>query len=250
MLRIACSGKSLPSATEIAQYINNETEETARLVRWTQPHTDVNWGRYRANSTLNPDISNTTNKRIMRELFAENNVPMPKLVTVEEMQEQWKRDSVDPDKTLNWTKYIGRPDKHTKGRGLWLVNGYMSLGKALRGTRKKKPATHFMEFIEAPREFRVHVFLGKSIRISEKSFTDDTKKEYTTAKPQHRVWHVRKAAKKAVEAVGLDFGTVDILATDRECWVLEVNSAAGLGGTMPKLWADTFLSWQRGEWDD
>jgi D-alanine-D-alanine ligase-like ATP-grasp enzyme len=105
-----------------------------------------------------------------------------------------------------------------------------------------------MEFVEAAREYRVHVFKGKSIRISEKDFTEDG--EYVTRKPQHEIRHVRNAAKEAVAALGLDFGAVDILATDDQCWVLEVNAAPGVGGTMPQLYADTFHRWNDGEWEE
>jgi D-alanine-D-alanine ligase-like ATP-grasp enzyme len=114
----------------------------------------------------------------------------------------------------------------------------------------RKAATHFMEFVEAEREYRVHIFNGKSIRISEKGFTDDRKKDYITRKPTHDVRTVRQAAKRAVSAVGLDFGAVDILArgeANQEVFVLEVNSAPGLGGSMPELYARTFIKWKESQ---
>lgn len=223
---ITYSGKSRPSAIAIAK-----EDETIRLNRG--PTGFVNWGRYRANTKLNPDISKTTNKRVMRVLFQENGVPMPKLYVLEGADLQFP--------------CVGRPDRHTKGRGFWKCNNMDDVRKALRGTRKKRAATHFMEYVESDREYRVHIFNGKSIRISEKRFDDDTKKNYTTAKPGDvPLSKVRNAAKAAVSAVGLDFGAVDILARgDRndEVFVLEVNAAPGLGGSMPKLYADTFLKY-------
>ena len=175
----------------------------------------------------------------MRELFAENDVPMPKLYSYNEMMEHFEKQTPP-------LKFIGRPDKHTKGRGLWVIDDYESLRRALRGTRKKQPATHFMEFVEASHELRVHIFQGKSIRISEKSFFIDEngKKDYTTIKPTIKRKRVRRAAKKAVKALGLDFGAVDILATDDNTpYVLEVNSSPGLGGSMPALYAKVFKEW-------
>jgi glutathione synthase/RimK-type ligase-like ATP-grasp enzyme len=100
-----------------------------------------------------------------------------------------------------------------------------------------------MEYIQnAPHEYRVHVFNGKSIRISEKAFfgREGNHRLYTTIKPTGQIDHVRSAAKLAVEALGLDFGAVDILANDENCWVLEVNSAPSLGGSMPQLYAQAF----------
>lgn len=233
---ITYSGRSRPSAEKIAAESSD-----IRLNRG--PTGDINWGRAQANTRLNPDISNTTNKRRMRQLFKEHGVPMPKLADMDEYGE------------LHFDHWplVGRPDTHTKGRGFWLCRNQNDVARAKRGTRKKKAATHFMEFVDAPREYRVHIFKGKSIRISEKAFSDASKKEYTTAKPDRDVRPVREAAKQAVEALGLDFGAVDILArgdSNDDVFVLEVNAAPGLGGSMPRLYSDTFLAWERGEWDD
>lgn len=200
---------------------------------------DINWGRATANTELNPDISNVTNKKRMRELFAEKEVPAPRLVPVQMAERE----------VLN-TTLIGRPDKHTRGRALWICRTPRDVRKALRGTRRKRAATHFMEYIHtevAPREYRVHVFMGKSLRISEKMFgtTGETAHGlYTTGKPRHNVKHVRKAAKKAVEAVGLHFGAVDVLAGDDNAYVLEVNAAPGLGGSMPRVYIEAFNRWR------
>lgn len=228
---ICYSGKSAIGAQAIA----DEGDDTTAV---RSGEGDINWGRSRANTRLNPDISNSTNKRVMRELFAENEVPMPKLLTIEEVRYA----------IIEGKKVVGRPDHHTKGRGFWLIEKDVDLVKALRGTKKKAAATHFMEFVEADHEVRVHIFNGKSIRISEKSFffeeyNGKKYRDYTTIKPTIKRKRVRRAAKKAVKALGLDFGAVDILATDDACYVLEVNAAPGLGGTMPKLYHDTFKKW-------
>lgn len=237
---ICYSGRSAPSAEAIA-------DEDDDIFTTRTGKGDINWGRASAHTSLNPDIGNATNKRVMRELFKEHGVPMPELLT---HLEQWPMERVEFN-NMEWRwPIVGRPDSHTRGRGYWLCNNLSDIQKALRGTRRKQPATHFMEFVEAEREYRVHIFKGKSIRISEKSFfIDDTgHKDYTTTKPQHNIKHVRKAAKKAVKALGLDFGAVDVLATDDECWVLEVNAAPGLGGTMPALYAEVFKKWSNGQW--
>lgn len=219
------SGRSAPSARKIAEASDN-------IQPLRQSRGDINWGKRVADTELNADISNTTNKRVMRQLFKEHGVPMPKLY--------------DSTGVVNVTfPLVGRPDYHTRGRGFWKCYSQLDMAKALAGTRKKKAATHFMEYIDAPREYRVHIFLGKSIRISEKIFEG---RQYTTGRPNHPVKHIRKAAKKAVEALGVDFGAVDILANDSECWVLEVNAAPGLGGSMPELYARVFEEWENGEW--
>ena len=229
MLHIVYSGRSKPTALKLAQ--ENEDINISRT-----NDGDINWGRARANTKLNPDISNVTNKRIMRGLFAEHDVPTPLLMDVGEAMQA----------VLAGKEVVGRPDQHTKGRGLWRCKTAVDVKKAITGTRRKKAATHFMEYVESDREYRVHVFQGKSIRISEKVFNED--KSYTTGKPGNiKLRRVREAAKLAVEAVGLDFGAVDVLARgadNAEVWVLEVNSAPGLGGSMPRLYGETFRKWK------
>lgn len=233
MLKIAYSGCSKPSALALA-----EAGEDVMLVRRSSPPVDINWGRNVANSELNPNINNSTNKRKMRELFKEHGVPMPKLWTEAEACEAYISGKTPP--------LIGRPDRHTKGRGLWKINSITQLNRALLGRRRKRAATHFMEYIESDREYRVHIFKGKSIRISEKDFDSDGK--YTTKKPGNiHLRNIREAAKNAVQALDLDFGAVDILArgeNNREVFVLEVNASPGLGGTMPQLYIETFRRWK------
>lgn len=235
MLTIAYSGKSQPTANAIATAAYGEE---VKLTRKSMPEVDINWGRNQANSKLNPDISNVTNKRVMRELFAEHEVPMPNLYSTEDIF------AVDDHSLF---PVVGRPDQHSKKRGFWKCNTIGEALEAIKGRRRKKAATHFMEFVDSEREYRVHIFQGKSIRISEKVFNPDG--TYTTGKPGDiKLRRVREAAKLAVSAVGLDFGAVDILARgdeNDEVFVLEVNAAPGLGGSMPKLYADTFMKWKQ-----
>lgn len=225
---IGYSGRSEPSAQLIA-------DEDDDIMTVRNGKCDVNWGRAKARSKLNPDISNSTNKLKMRILFKNGDVPMPSLYSYEEAIRR----------TTNGEVVVGRSTQHSKGRGFWLCKTPEDVERAWQGTKKKKPATHFMEFIEAEHEVRVHIFKGKSIRISEKEFfvDGDGDRDYTTIKPTIDCKRVRQAAKKAVKALGLDFGAVDILATDEACYVLEVNAAPGLGGTMPKVYAKVFKDW-------
>lgn len=231
---ITYSGRSKISARKIAAALV-ELDEDVTLNRGSTG--DINWGRATADTKLNLDVSNSTNKRVMRELFAAEGVPMPKLIY-----------------SLNHNVLaaafpvpcVGRPDYHSRGRGYWLCNSWEDVVKAKRGTRTKKAATHFMEFIEAEHELRVHIFMGKSIRISEKHFegTEGCHRLYTTIKPTVELRAVRRAAKAAVKALGLDFGAVDVLVDkDGNPYVLEVNTAPGLGGSLPQLYAKCMLEW-------
>ena len=233
-ITMSYSAASAPSARAIAEASDGKIE----LVSYGLA--DINWGRAGTSTAqrLNNDISTCTNKRQMREMFSERGVPAPPLFSASEAYEAI---SVGP--------LVGRPDRHTRGKGFWLCRNTDDVVRALRGTRRKAAATHFMLFVNAPREFRVHVFDGKSIRISMKEYVTVEgapawKRNYLTVKPPEGFKRkpLREAAKAAVAAVGLDFGAVDILvADDGAVFVLEVNAAPGLGGSMPRVWADTFV---------
>lgn len=231
-LKMAYSRFSAPSARRVA-----EASGEIELVNNSYEEVDINWGRASANAVLNADPSGTSNKRLMREAFRDAGVPMPELYPLDGIQ----------------FPAIGRPDRHTKGRGLWRVNSEADVAQALQGRvyrngKRKAAATHFMAYVDAPKEYRVHVFRNRVIRLSEKDFSvPDEGRNYTTRSAVGQdVSHLRNAAKMAVSAVGLDFGAVDILSDGSQAWVLEVNSSPGLGGTMPELYARVFREWKEG----
>lgn len=184
------------------------------------PSGDVNWGRRRADTLLNPDIGNSVNKWHMRRLFELHNVPMPKLV----------------DPLMQHIEYpiLGRKSYHTRKKGFYVCHNYNDVERAIQ-----KGATHFMEYLVADniREFRCHIFQGRSIRLSEKLF-DEQLGDYVTIKPTYPKKPIREAAKQAVGALGLDFGAVDILSDGENVWVLEVNAAPGLGGSTPRVYME------------
>lgn len=228
MLILTYSKESAPSAMRIAE------ESGEQITPHRGSRGDVNWGRATADTILNPDISTVTNKRVMRELFRDHSVPAPELMNVAQASLY-----VDSGGTV-----IGRPDKHSRKRGFWLCKTMDDVQRALRGTRIKQPASHFMQFIEHDAEFRVHIFRGRSIRMSQKKFAEGSDRLYTMIKPTGDVRAVRRAAKAAVKAVGLDFGAVDVLRAGDQVYVLEVNAAPGLGGSMPRVWAERFIKWK------
>ena len=95
-------------------------------------------------------------------------------------------------------------------------------------------------------EYRIHVFQGKVIHQQEKkkrngwkenpNFSDDVRNLnggwVFAIKDVDASEHTKTTAIKAVEALGLDFGGVDIVQTpDGAGYVIEVNTACGLHGT-------------------
>lgn len=203
---------------------------------------DINFGFVTQVEALNKPqaIERASNKKLALETMRDNEVPTPSLYYPDDLIPTWG------DSLL----VVGRPDKHSKGRGFWLCHNQAELMKALRGTRRKAAASHFLEYIEGAREFRVHVMKDgregmedkyRTIKISEKINEDidvttrnhdnGTVFNYTEIDRRDRT-KLRKAARATVKVLGLDFGAVDILFKDGNVYVLEVNTA-------PRLTDDT-----------
>lgn len=107
------------------------------------------------------------------------------------------------------------------------------------------PAPLYVKYVPKTTEFRVHVFKGEVIDYIEKKKVSrerrpDNFNRYISSVNLGWVFcrtgimddpRVRSAATKAVVALGLDFGAVDIAFVDGLPYVLEVNTAPGLCGT-------------------
>lgn len=165
-------------------------------------------------------VGAASNKRLALVKMAEAGVPIPALVRA-------------TNGRLLYPGYpvIGRPDQHSKGKQLWLCTSQREMDRASR-----LGATHFMKKIEAPYEFRVHVIGGNSVKMTQKvggrGFIRNHRYGWRFMGPTiERRDPAREAAKKAVAALGLDFGAVDVLFDGTNAWVLEVNTAPSLMDT-------------------
>lgn len=203
-------------------HFNRKTRLSAQVLA---PHIpsdyQVNWGNsWRSMGGEGIDlnkpesVAKAVNKLKALQILQDNDVSIPKL---------WGLD-YDIDYPV-----IARTPRHSKGRGLWLCRDYYDLNQAIR-----KGANHFLEYIPDALEFRVHVFLldkYRSIKLSEKTGGEGIVRThsngYRFVVPIHRdeAKIARREAKRAVEALNLDFGAVDVLVKDGIPYVLEVNSA-------------------------
>lgn len=95
------------------------------------------------------------------------------------------------------------------------------------------------------REYRVHVFKGKIIHVAQKRRRDgfaEIEGNNNLVRNHHTGWVYstqnmtalnaagKREAIKAINAIGLDFGAVDIITNRDQAWVLEVNTAPGMEG--------------------
>lgn len=123
------------------------------------------------------------------------------------------------------------------------------------------PATpdYFVKKLNLVREFRVHSFLGKSIRAGMKIRRDDfTGQVHPWVRSWDGGWRIsysngetnpitnahRELAHRAVNALGLQFGAVDLGQLENgSLIVLEVNRAPGIEAGTPPKYARAIQEW-------
>lgn len=113
----------------------------------------------------------------------------------------------------------------------------------------------YTAYIPNTREYRVHVFQGEVIRVQGKylDFPEDHQNPYIKnhgqgfrfRTPDKTLLPERlEAAVKAVEALGLDFGAVDLLkGADGQTYVLEVNTAPACSPLTARAYISKFAEW-------
>lgn len=178
----------------------------------------INWGYTKAPDGMNSGeaIKLASNKKKALYTMESAGVSVPQLLTRQEAY-RWHG------------AIIGRTSYHKKGSGFYYCETPRDVDYAVANG-----ATHFMEYIDGAREFRVHIVNGESIKISEKykSYDPDLDEfeEGSWKYPSKfkRKVSLRRIAKEAVGVLGLDFGAVDILYKkidgEPRFFVLEVNT--------------------------
>jgi predicted ATP-grasp superfamily ATP-dependent carboligase len=127
------------------------------------------------------------------------------------------------------------------------LNGHSGQGIKVCKTVEEIPEGYplYVKYVRKESEFRVHVFRGQVIDYVQKKkregISDEEFNKYIRSYNNGWVFcrddiedsaKVKEEAIKAVAALGLDFGAVDIVKTNKnKVFVLEVNTAPALEGT-------------------
>lgn len=152
------------------------------------------------------------------------------------------------------TIVLRKLDKASGGKGIEILEPPKNAGerRALRSKIEKYHSKTYTAYFKARDEYRVHVFDGKVIDAQQKRKRSDVPRDkvnYKVRNHDNGFVFCRDGVEcpelcletsiKAVEALGLDFGAVDIRYNDtsKECAVLEVNTAPGLEGTTLEKYA-------------
>ncbi len=195
----------------------------------------INWGATNAprlegyaGTIINKpaDVAKASNKLTAFNILQGCNVSIPEFTT---------------DKTIaqEWT---------TEGNTVYcrtVLSGHSGVGIVIgTNTENIADAPLYTKNVKAKYEFRVHVMNGKIIDFQQKKKRQGFEGGVSGIRNHANGWvfcregvvlpqEAEKQAIKAVEALGLDFGAVDIGYNERhnKAYVYEVNTAPGLEGT-------------------
>lgn len=215
----------------------------------------INWGC----SQLPADIlqCNVFNQPIAVALAAN------KLATFKKFQE-WDKDHREGD-----FNYINCPQftEDCKDVQVWLDNGRTVVVRhkltghsgdgieLISGDVDIPEAPLYVQYVKKLHEFRVHVMAGDVVDVQRKARRQDVPDEVVNWQVRNHAngfiyaregfetpESVKVQASRAIEALGLDFGAVDIIWNDHEQkpYVLEVNTAPGLTGQTLQGYIDRF----------
>lgn len=199
-------------------------------------HIIINWGNAlkprwhepRVKYVNNPDnVSVASHKLLTFQKLQEKGVAIPKFTTSQREASEW----VANGGVVYERHYL----RGSQGRGIRIVEHVDNI----------RPAPLYTSAIPFRGEYRVHVFNNDIISYQKKrrdteALEEGAIDEYIRSHSNGWVFcrdnleplpDNNDLAKRAVSALGLTFGAVDIIrSVDRHSYVLEVNSAPGLEG--------------------
>lgn len=193
----------------------------------------INWGsteqRFPDDYYFNPpaNVALATNKATALAALQQAGVPVPEFTNDPAIATEWL---VGGDKVVARTML-----RASGGRGIVLVGPDDQL----------PPAPLYTKYVKKKHEYRIHVFCGGIIAVQQKRRQRDAERLDNQIRNHVNGWvfcrkdvvppdnAVKLAAKSAVDALGLDFGAVDIGWNEYrgEPCVYEVNTAPGLEGS-------------------
>lgn len=217
--------------------------------RFKSNHTIINWGnsnypdwRYNPFKMLNDPlrVSNACNKLKTFELLNAREISIPDFTQNKTVTSWWIEQG---HKVFCRTSLTGH-----SGQGIVLATTPEEVVDALLYTK----------YTQCKYEYRVHVFKGQIIDFIRKKKREGVEaNQYIRSCNNGWVFcregvelpeEVKEQALRAIQALGLDFGAVDIGFNIREnkTYVYEVNSAPGLEGTTLQRYIQAFKEYANG----
>lgn len=196
-------------------------------------------------------IAQASNKVNSFNKFLEHGVKTVDWTTRPEMAQSWLDDGdmVYVRRTLQGHSGEGITIAHRNPAGVGDAGGI-----EVSATLRTAPL-YTKAILSERREFRIHVMGGVITYVQQKRRRDGYRDEadYSNlVRNHHTGWiyatqnadvcdEAKVEALKAVAALGLDYGAVDVITRRGEAWVLEVNTAPGMSGTNLETYTNNFL---------
>lgn len=236
MLKIYSYNRASASAKALAEGLQVKRVKNIENIR--RSDTVINWGSSslscNANVINSPSaIYNAVNKLRAFRVMKEAGVSVPDFTQDKEEAYDWLDDG--------YKVVIRHKLEGTNGEGIDVMKP---------GGGELPDAPLYVRYIRKDEEYRVHVFRGRVIDYVEKR-----KRNGEEAHPYIRSYGngwvfcrsgvelpsvVEEESIKAVAALGLDFGAVDVVYRKGKAVVLEVNTAPGIEGTTLRKYIETF----------
>lgn len=247
MLKLLAYNNGSASANALAGSLSIKKLRQERST-WKGKEGDVviNWGRSSPHSSfegparvLNDHraIAIASNKLKSLQALKEAGVPIPEFTTSKAIAREWAN--------IAETVVVCRT----------ILTGHSGAGIVLANNgREVVDAKLYTEYLKKIHEYRIHILGDHSVFVQRKARNREV--------PDDQVnWQIRNhangfifahldvnvpdrvidIARKAVKALGLDFGAVDLIVNkNREAYVLEVNTACGLEGTTLEKYTEYF----------
>lgn len=189
----------------------------------------INWGcgwsrRYRVDVNQPEAICNAVQKLRAFDLFRDNDIPHPSHTRSKSVAKRWLTDGNNV--------YARTTMEGERGRGIEVIHP----NTAGRQRIEEVDVPVYVKGFQATREFRIHVAFGQVIEVNEKKRRNGTNPDPLVRSSSDWVFCVYNLAPypallgetaiEAVNALGLDFGGVDIaLDSSGNVCVYEVNTA-------------------------
>jgi len=227
------------------EFFNNPTERPRGdylVIRWgatRMPHLDSG-----AKGILNPAeriALNANDKRAAHRAMLEAGVSTPQFWTT------WEEAKVKA--TELGCDLLRRRLHHTRGKDILRLKPSDELPRRRR-------SGYYVQLLDKDAEFRLHVFGDKCIGMAQKVnnsgqgdsliWNDDNGWDfvYIPQDEREQIPHYKKMvaeSAKALKAIGLSFGAVDLVMVKGQPYILEVNTAPALHQT--KRYSKAMLAW-------
>lgn len=216
------------------KYINANVDVLTKIKIEAVDFTDkiiIRWGN-RIEADLNNSIvynkaeaiAKGSDKKLTRQIFVEKGISTPRAVNPQSLD-------------INYP-VIARPRTHAKGRNFITLN---NLQDFQRHYNNNNGNWYYSEFVDKVKEYRVHCAHGRILNYLEKPNPGDGQiawnraingEAFTNVNWDSYDSKIALECLKAVEALGLDFGGVDVIVNANGTpYILEVNTSPTLNSS-------------------